>query len=67
MTLRATVRDHGSWREGPSGADRGRGIAIMEALMDTATFETTAQGTEVVLERRRRTAGTIVSVEANLR
>ena len=67
MTVRATVRDHGRWREGPSGADRGRGIAIMEALMDTATIETTAQGTEVVLERRRSTAGAIASVEANLR
>ncbi len=57
-TLRASVRDRGRWREGPSGADRGRGIAIMEAVMDTATIETTAEGTEVVLERRRRSADT---------
>ena len=56
LTLRATVRDRGRWREGPSGVDRGRGVAIMEALMDTATIETTTQGTEVVLERRRRSA-----------
>ena len=61
-TLRATVRDEGRWRDGPSGADRRRGIAIMEALMDTATIERTSQGTEVVLERRRRTAGTTASV-----
>jgi anti-sigma regulatory factor (Ser/Thr protein kinase) len=57
-TFRASVRDRGRWREGPSGADRGRGIAIMEAVMDTATIETTAEGTEVVLERRRRSADT---------
>ena len=56
MTLRATVRDRGRWRDGPSVGDRGRGIAIMEALMDTATIETTTHGTEVVLERRRRGA-----------
>jgi anti-sigma regulatory factor (Ser/Thr protein kinase) len=63
VTLRATVRDRGRWREGPSGAERGRGIAIMEALMDTATIETTTHGTEVVLERRHRgsAVGTVSS------
>jgi anti-sigma regulatory factor (Ser/Thr protein kinase) len=51
-TLRATVGDHGSWREGASGSERGRGIAIMRALMQTAQIETSSAGTEVVLERR---------------
>jgi anti-sigma regulatory factor (Ser/Thr protein kinase) len=66
-TLRATVRDRGRWREGPSGDDRGRGIAIMEALMDTATIERTAQGTEVVLERRRRGASAPLRAERTVR
>ncbi len=66
-TLRATVRDRGSWRDGPSGVDRGRGIAIMEALMDTATIESTAQGTEVVLERKRRSAAAPLRAERTVR
>jgi serine phosphatase RsbU (regulator of sigma subunit)/anti-sigma regulatory factor (Ser/Thr protein kinase) len=53
-TLRTTVRDRGNWRAGPSGVDRGRGLEIMRAVMDRAEVETTPEGTEVVLERRRR-------------
>lgn len=55
-TLRATVRDRGRWRDGSSGEDRGRGIAIMRTLMDTAVVETSPEGSEAVLERRRRAA-----------
>jgi anti-sigma regulatory factor (Ser/Thr protein kinase) len=55
-TLRATVRDRGSWRAMPSGLDRGRGLGIMRVVMDRAEVETSEEGTEVVLERRRRTS-----------
>jgi anti-sigma regulatory factor (Ser/Thr protein kinase) len=53
-TLRATIRDRGSWRAAPSGGDRGRGLEIMRAVMDRAEVETSEDGTAVVLERRRR-------------
>jgi serine phosphatase RsbU (regulator of sigma subunit)/anti-sigma regulatory factor (Ser/Thr protein kinase) len=56
-TLRATIRDRGRWRGGESDADRGRGTAIMRAVMDRAEIATGDEGTEVLLERRRRTAG----------
>ena len=52
-TLRATVRDRGRWRDAVSSADRGRGIAIMRTIMDTATIDRSAEGTTVVLELRR--------------
>lgn len=53
-TLRTTVSDRGRWHEGDGdgGDERGRGIAIMRALMETAAIERTGAGTEVVLERR---------------
>lgn len=45
------VRDWGSWRP-PRGEDRGRGIMLMEALMDDAEVEHGANGTVVRLRRR---------------
>jgi hypothetical protein len=39
----------------------------MEALMDTATIETTTQGTEVVLERRRRSTAAPLRAERTVR
>ena len=53
-TIRASVRDRGRWRTGGSDQDRGRGTEIMRAVMDRAEIETGEDGTEVVLERRRR-------------
>jgi serine/threonine-protein kinase RsbW len=42
-----TVRDEGSWREGGSDADRGRGLAIMRAIVDEVTIERDDAGTVV--------------------
>jgi serine phosphatase RsbU (regulator of sigma subunit)/anti-sigma regulatory factor (Ser/Thr protein kinase) len=50
--LRATIRDEGRWNDSESGEDRGRGVSIMHALMDTADIRETPGGTEVVLELR---------------
>jgi serine phosphatase RsbU (regulator of sigma subunit)/anti-sigma regulatory factor (Ser/Thr protein kinase) len=50
-TLRATIGDQGRWIDPTVNEDRGRGISIMEALMDV-DVRRTAGGTEVVLERR---------------
>jgi serine phosphatase RsbU (regulator of sigma subunit)/anti-sigma regulatory factor (Ser/Thr protein kinase) len=45
------VRDFGGWRE-PRGTDRGRGLPLMEALMDSVRVDPSAEGTTVQLRRR---------------
>ena len=50
-TIEITVRDHGQWRRA-RGAHRGRGLPIMEALMESVHVQHTADGTAVVLRRR---------------
>jgi serine phosphatase RsbU (regulator of sigma subunit)/anti-sigma regulatory factor (Ser/Thr protein kinase) len=45
-----TVRDSGRWRE-PRGADRGRGLRIIEAAVDELDVRSTAAGTEVRMRR----------------
>ena len=46
-----TVRDYGGWRE-PRGTDRGRGLPLMEALMDSVRVDPSSEGTTVQLRRR---------------
>jgi len=46
-----TVRDFGGWRE-PRGTDRGRGLPMMEALMDSVRVDPSSDGTTVQLRRR---------------
>jgi PAS domain S-box-containing protein len=45
-----TVRDHGAWRT-PRAGDRGRGLSLMRALMDTVEVSPGPDGTRVRLER----------------
>jgi serine phosphatase RsbU (regulator of sigma subunit)/anti-sigma regulatory factor (Ser/Thr protein kinase) len=45
------VRDFGGWRE-PRGTDRGRGLPLMEALMDFVQVDPSSEGTTVQLRRR---------------
>ena len=49
-TITLTIRDRGSWRE-PRGTHRGRGLAMMRALMETVEIRQDEKGTEVVLTR----------------
>ena len=49
-TIRVSVRDQGRWRE-PRGTNRGRGLVLMRALMESVDVEHTDDGTLVVLER----------------
>jgi GAF domain-containing protein/anti-sigma regulatory factor (Ser/Thr protein kinase) len=49
------VRDRGGWRE-PRGEHRGRGLPIMEALMDAVEVRHDAGGTAMVLRRALRGA-----------
>ena len=44
------VRDFGAWRE-PREGDHGRGLSLMEALMDTVDVTPTPEGTTVRLRR----------------
>jgi GAF domain-containing protein/anti-sigma regulatory factor (Ser/Thr protein kinase) len=46
-----TVRDMGRWRE-PRGENRGRGLTIIEAIMDELEVKPTKEGTEVLMRRR---------------
>jgi anti-sigma regulatory factor (Ser/Thr protein kinase) len=48
--VRITVCDDGSWRP-PRGANRGRGLTMMRALMHRVDVRHTDEGTVVVLER----------------
>jgi anti-sigma regulatory factor (Ser/Thr protein kinase) len=49
--LTATVRDSGSWRE-KRGEHRGRGLSIIEDLMDEVTVERDQGGTLIRMRRR---------------
>ena len=51
--LTATVRDSGSWRE-KRGKHRGRGLSIIEDLMDEVTVERDEGGTLIRMRRRIR-------------
>lgn len=47
-----TVRDHGSWRARDTDpANRGRGLALMRALMDEVEVRPSPQGTTVEMRR----------------
>jgi anti-sigma regulatory factor (Ser/Thr protein kinase) len=48
--VRLTVRDRGAWRDA-RGTHRGRGLPIMQALMDSVEIEQTAGGTALHLRR----------------
>jgi anti-sigma regulatory factor (Ser/Thr protein kinase) len=45
-----TVRDYGSWRT-PRGQNRGRGLKLMETLMDEVNVRREQTGTTVELRR----------------
>jgi serine phosphatase RsbU (regulator of sigma subunit)/anti-sigma regulatory factor (Ser/Thr protein kinase) len=48
--IEISVRDRGQWRRA-RGSHRGRGMPMMEALMDSVHVQHTAEGTVVVLRR----------------
>jgi len=50
--LRVVVEDHGVWREQTRSDERGRGLMLIEQLMDAMTVETGLHGTRVAFERR---------------
>ena len=49
-TVEIVVRDRGQWRRA-RGTHRGRGMPMMEALMDSVHVQHTADGTAVILRR----------------
>jgi GAF domain-containing protein/anti-sigma regulatory factor (Ser/Thr protein kinase) len=50
-TIVATITDRGGWRD-PRGVNRGRGLPMMEALMDAIDVQRDEHGTAVTLRRR---------------
>jgi anti-sigma regulatory factor (Ser/Thr protein kinase) len=51
--LHVEVTDRGRWLESGPSDERGRGIHLMNALMDTVEVNAGPDGTTIVLERRR--------------
>ena len=51
-TVEVTVSDRGRWREERPPSDQGRGLELIEALMDDVRLDTTPHGTTVHLRRR---------------
>ena len=47
-----TVRDHGRWRDHRPPSDQGRGLELIEVLMDDVQVDRTSEGTIVRLRRR---------------
>ncbi|MDX6680178.1 MAG: hypothetical protein QOG94_217 [Solirubrobacteraceae bacterium] len=47
-----TVRDRGRWRDHRPPSDQGRGLELIEALMDDVSVQTGGDGTTVRLRRR---------------
>ncbi len=54
--IELAVRDHGTWRSGRQD-DHGRGLELMQTLMDTVAVEPGEDGTTVSLRRRLRQRG----------
>ena len=50
--VHVTVVDSGSWKPPVAAANRGRGIALMRALMNDVTIESLATGTTVHMHAR---------------
>jgi len=46
------VRDRGRWREGRPPSDQGRGLELIDALMDDVQLESASDGTTLRLRRR---------------
>jgi serine phosphatase RsbU (regulator of sigma subunit)/anti-sigma regulatory factor (Ser/Thr protein kinase)/putative methionine-R-sulfoxide reductase with GAF domain len=55
--ITVVVHDRGEWRDARGGEQRGRGLPIMETLMETVEVERSAQGTTVRLSRTLKRAG----------
>ena len=51
-TVTLIVNDDGQWRPGPPEPDRGRGLTIIRALVDSLEILPSRSGTEVRLRRR---------------
>jgi anti-sigma regulatory factor (Ser/Thr protein kinase) len=51
-TVTLIVNDDGQWRPGPPEPDRGRGLTIIGALVDSLEILPSPSGTEVRLRRR---------------
>jgi anti-sigma regulatory factor (Ser/Thr protein kinase) len=51
-TVTLIVNDDGQWHPGPPEPDRGRGLTIMRALVDSVEILPSGSGTEVRLRRR---------------
>jgi serine/threonine-protein kinase RsbW len=52
--LEMTVRDEGTWREGNGDNDRGRGLMIMRAIVDTVAIERDEAATVLRMSRAPR-------------
>jgi GAF domain-containing protein/anti-sigma regulatory factor (Ser/Thr protein kinase) len=56
--ITVVVHDRGQWRDARGGAQRGRGLPIMESLMETVDIDRSEHGTTVRLSRTLKRTGT---------
>ncbi len=61
--VEVTVRDRGTWKRPRRDTRRGRGHALMEALMDDVDYTTTSFGTTVTMRRRAFSATAAIDPE----
>jgi PAS domain S-box-containing protein len=58
--VRVTIADHGAWRE-KRDSDRGRGLDLIRALMDSVEVEPGENGTTVRITKRLSEAGAVAA------
>ena len=63
--LRLEVSDNGRWRVTEANEERGRGLLLMQSLMDSVEVDTSAAGTRVTMERRYEQASGRAAVPAS--
>jgi anti-sigma regulatory factor (Ser/Thr protein kinase) len=63
--LRIEVTDRGEWRQSMPSDERGRGMMLMNTLMDRVEIVTNGEGTRVILERRGRGEPVIAAAAAS--
>jgi anti-sigma regulatory factor (Ser/Thr protein kinase) len=56
-TVALSVRDTGRWRDPGPPRHRGRGLTLIEAVMDDVKVERTLDGTEIRMTRELRRGG----------
>ncbi len=58
QTVELRIRDYGAWKETKSSDTRGRGLTMLEELMDSSEIRSAGPGSEIRMRRRIRSEAT---------